>query len=220
MASSLGCCLLGLGGAWGCTTWTSLHGGIGVTQSRNRSLAGLEVRRGLGGPIHSTYGLAGARLDGNGEQFDAELHAGIMRPLRLSGRVSLVPSGTLELGRAGHVDGKWQGGAFGPGLGAELLWWALTRRFTHQSWEPLGCMGGAIGVDCPSGCTVQDVTRQGIGVRVAAEYDLRFGHDYPRQNDWTLWLTLGVTHTVSAREKECCYFYDHQPRRRDCELMP
>jgi hypothetical protein len=204
----------------GCTTWTSLHGGYGLTPTGDRPVAGIEVRRAVGTSIHSGYGMVGARLDAGRHQFDAEAHVGVMRPVRLSEKVTFAPSVTLEVARIGSLAGSWYGGAFGPGVGAEFLWWLRTERRTYEAGTPLGCMGGAVGFDCPSGCQVQDVIRDGIGIRVAAEYDIRLDSSYPRMNDWVLWLTVGMTRAVSRREKECCYFERTPPLRRDCTLAP
>jgi hypothetical protein len=187
-----------------------VHGGYGVTPGDDRGVGGLEVRQALGGAIHSGYGLVGARFDGSDDQLDAELHFGAMRPLRLSEGLTWVPSATFELVRVSYVDSSWYGGAFGPGLGSELVFWFDTERRRFQDGGHFGCMGGALGHDCPW-CVGQDVTRRGLGFRVAAEYDLRFTSDYPRQNDWIVWLTVGFTRAISNRENECCYF-EHQPR--------
>jgi len=209
--------LLGLSG---CTTWTSLHGAYGLAPESRRSVAGVEVRRAVGSSLHSGYGLVGARIDGSAQQFDAELHAGVMRPLRLSEKFTLAPSATLELARISHLGQRWYGGALGPALGAELLWWAHTQRRTYEAGAPFGCMGGAPGVDCPRRCQVEDVIRHGLGFRVAAEYDLRFSRNYPAMNDWVVWFSVGVTRAASERERECCYFDHEPPLRRDCTLIP
>lgn len=206
--------------AGGCTTWTSIHGGYGYTPRSDRSVAGLEVRRALGGELHSGYLLAGARVDGSDMQFDAEAHAGVMRPLRLSEPLTLVPSATVELARITNVRDNWYGGTLGPGLGAELVWWLHTERHVHQGGNLFGCMGGAVGVDCPRGCIVEDVTRHGLGFRVSAEYDLRMTSNYPRMNDWVVWFTVGAIRAASARERECCYFDHEAPLREDCTLAP
>jgi hypothetical protein len=208
--------LAALGLTWGCTTWTSVHGGYGYTPEANRSVAGLEVRRAVGGAIDSAYGLAGARLDGSEDQFDADLHLGIMRPLRLSEEFMFVPSATFEALRLSRVDARWYGGAFGPGLGSELLWWLSTTRREYDADTLFGCMGGVEGHDCPRACRVEDVTRHGIGLRVAAEYDMRLGENFPDLNDWIVWLTVGVTRARSPRENECCYYDRHAPLRSDC----
>jgi hypothetical protein len=182
-------------------------------------VVGLEVRRAVGSSIHSGYGLIGARLDGSGDQFDAEAHVGGMRPVRLAEKLTFVPSVTLELARISNLAGSWYGGAFGPGVGAELIGWLRTERRTYETGAPFGCMGGAVGFDCPSGCQVEDVVRDGIGFRVAAEYDMRLNSTHPRLNDWILWFTVGTTRAVSSREKECCYFERTPPLRRDCTLV-
>lgn len=202
----------------GCTTWTAIHGGYGLAPRSERSIAGLEVRRATGSKLHSGYLLAGARVDGSDTQFDAEAHAGVMRPLRLAERLTLVPSATVELVRITNVRGTWSGGALGPGLGAELVWWLHTARRVHEGSNLFGCMGGAAGVDCPRGCTVEDVTRHGLGFRIAAEYDLRMTSNYPRLNDWVMWFTIGATRAASARERECCSFDHGTPMRSDCPL--
>jgi len=205
-------------GACGCTTWTSLHGGYGFTPRSDRSVAALEVRRARGGKLHSGYWLAGARVDGSDTQFDAEAHVGVMRPLRLSAPLTFVPSATLELARVSNIDGDWSGGALGPGLGAELVWWLGTDRRVHEGGAL--CMGGAEGFDCPRGCIAEDVTRHGLGFRAAAEYDIRLTPSYPRMNDWVVWFTVSATLAESERERECCYFDRTWPRRGDCTLAP
>jgi hypothetical protein len=204
------CWFPALASVGGCTSWTAVHGGYGLTPGEDRSVAGLEVRQALGGAIHSGYGLVGARVDGGEDQFDAELHVGAMRPLRLSDELSWVPSATIELARISRMDSSWYGGAFGPGLGSELVWWFDSESRPFHDGGQFGCMGGAPGVDCPW-CVGEDVTRGGLGVRVAVEHDLRFGSDYPDQNDGIVWFTVGLTRAVSSRENECCY-YDHQAR--------
>jgi hypothetical protein len=214
-----GCALLAAVSG-GCTTWTSVHGGYGLAPKTDRSAAGLEVRRALGSSLHSGYGLVGMRLDGGEHQVDAEVHGGVMRPVRLADTLTFVPTATLELARVSRIDESWYGGAFGPGIGAELLWWL---RADYQSYEvgpPFGCMGGAVGYDCPSRCQVEDVTRTGIGLRVAGEYDMRWSSSFPRMNDGVLWLTLGMTTAVSEREHECCYFAHERPRQGECTLGP
>jgi len=211
--------LTALVGPCGCSTWTSIQGGYGLAPSSDRSVAGLEVRHAKGGSIHSGYGLVGARLDGSTSQFDAEAHVGAMRPLPLSEKLTLAPSATVELGRLSNIDGRWLGGAFGPGLGAELIWWLQTHLHHYESGSLFGCMGGVEGRDCPSRCRVQDVSRYGIGIRVAAEYDMRLNSSFPRMNDSVLWLTAGVTRVVSVREKECC-FGPMAPLGRPCTLVP
>jgi hypothetical protein len=183
-------------------------------------VAGIEVRHAVGDSIHSGYGLVGARLDGSSDQFDAEAHVGVMRPVRLSEKVTFAPSITFELARVSNLAGNWYGGALGPGAGAELLWWLRTDRRTYERGTQFGCMGGAAGIDCPSGCQAEDVTRDGIGFRVAAEYDMRLDKSYPRMNDWVLWFTVGTTRATSTREKECCYYERKRPLRRDCTLVP
>jgi hypothetical protein len=183
-------------------------------------VAGVEVRRAVGTSLHSAYALVGARVDGGEHQFDAEAHVGVMRPIRLSEKVTFAPSLTLELARVSKLAGSWYGGALGPGVGAEFLWWLRTERRTYQAGAPFGCMGGAVGFDCPSGCQVQDVIRDGLGIRVAAEYDMRLNSSYPRMNDGILWFTVGMTRAVSSHEKECCYFERTPPLRRDCTQVP
>ena len=101
----------------------------------------------------------------------------------------------------------------------EVIRWLPVLRQTYEAGNLLGCMGGAEGVDCPRGCQVQDVTRTGIGLRAAAEYNIRLGSEYPRASDWVFWFTLGLTRAVSEREEECCYFDDKSPLRRDCPLV-
>jgi hypothetical protein len=204
----------------GCTTWTSLHGGYGLAPMTDRSVAGVEVRRAVGSSLHSGYGLFGMRLDGSEYQFDAEAHVGVMRPVRLADTLTFVPSATLELARVSKIEGSWYGGAFGPGLGAELLWWLRTARDTYEIGPLFGCMGGAVGYDCPSRCQIQDVTRSGIGFRVGADYDMRLDSSFPRMNDGVLWFTVGMTSAVSEREDECCYFAHERPPTVDCARAP
>jgi hypothetical protein len=76
--------------------------------------------------------LVGARLDGNANQFDAEAHAGVMRPMRLSENLAFAPSVTLDLARISNLAGRWYGGALGPGGGAELLWWMQEQRHAYE----------------------------------------------------------------------------------------
>ena len=142
-----------------------------------------------------------------------------MRPLRLSSPFSIVPSATLELARVSNVNGDWSGGALGPGLGTEIVWWLDIDRRTYERGTLFGCMGGAEGFDCPRGCQVEDVTRRGLGFRVAAEYDMRLTPSYPRMNDWVVWFTVGTTLAESAHERECCYFDRRLPTREDCTLI-
>jgi len=198
----------------------SVHGGYGLTAVRDRSVVGVEARRAVGNSIHSGYGLVGARLDGSGDQFDAEAHIGAMRPVRLTENVTFVPSATLELARVSKLDGSWYAGAFGPGLGAEVLGWYRTEHRTYEAAPPFGCMGGAAGFDCPTSCRAEAVTRDGIGLRVAAEYDMRLNSAYPQHNDWVLWFTVGMTRAVSNREKECCYYERDPSLRRECAIVP
>ena len=49
---------------------------------------------------------------------------------------------------------------------------------------------------------------------------MRLDSTYPRMNDWVLWLTVGVTRSVSEREKECCYFDRTAPVRPGCTIVP
>ena len=173
------CALMALLGACGCTTWTSVHGGYALAPKSDRSVTGLDVRRAVGSSLHSEYGLIGARVDGSAQQFDAEVHAGVMRPLRLAEKFTLAPSVTLELARVSKLRGRWYGGAFGPGVGAELLWWLAVERRTYEGGNLFGCMGGAQGVDCPRGCEVEDVLRHGLGFRVeGARFHLKPAHAY------------------------------------------
>jgi hypothetical protein len=205
----------GIIGCTGCTTWTSLHAGHGLSSNSGRSVSGLELRRALGGSIHSGYGVIGARVDSNSDQSDFEVHAGLMKPMRLSERITFVPSASLELARASKIDGEWYGGAFGPALAGEFLVWASVTRQSSRAGPSLGCMGGAPGVDCPSYCRAENVVRDGFGLRASFEHDLRFGSNYPDQNDWMLWLTLGFTRASSQRERECCFYTFGQPPTGD-----
>jgi hypothetical protein len=64
-------------------------------------------------------------------------------------------------------------------------------------------MGGVVGVDCPYVCRLDD-ERTGIGLRLSAEHDIRFGSTGHRGlSDSILWLTLGLTHASGSTEKTC-----------------
>jgi hypothetical protein len=204
----------------GCTTWTSLHGGYALATETGRSVAGVEVRRAIGSSLHSGCGLVGVRLDGSEHQLDAEAHVGAMRPVRLADNLTFVPSATVELARVSKIEESWYGGALGPGIGAELLGWLQADYQSYEVGPLFGCMGGAVGYDCPSRCQVQDVTRTGIGFRVGAEYDMRLDSSFPRTNDWVLWFTLGMTSAVTEREHECCTFAHERPPTGDCTRGP
>lgn len=212
--------VVALHGTCSCTTWTSVNAGYGLADTPERSLVGLDVRRGLGGALHSGYVIVGARVDGNPHQFDAELHAGIMRPLRLSEKLTLAPAATFELVRVSNLRGSWYGGALGPGFGADLVWWTWTEHHDYTTGPSFGCMGGAIGYDCPRACRVRDVHRSGFSLRANAEYDMRLGSDYPRQNDWVIWITAGYTNAKSRRESECCYYDVGPVKLQDCGGWP
>jgi hypothetical protein len=203
--------VLAFGALSACTTWTSVHAGYGKALASDRSLVGVELRRAIGLGFHSGYALAGLRVDSNDRQFDVEGHLGAMAPLRLAEAWTLTPSATIELGRASRIDRRWYGGALGPGLGAELSWWFLRQATPHSSGPMFGCMGGAIGMDCPRVCRFETSYRTGLGLRVAAEYDARFGAPGPHgAGDSIVWVTLGLTHAVTPRENECCS-YDNEP---------
>lgn len=202
----------------GCTTWTSVHAGYAMAPDSKRSVAGLEVRRALGSKIHSGYGLVGARLDGSSEQFDGEVHVGLMRPTLLSNQFTFVPSLTVELLRVTRMEKQWFGGALGPGLGGEFVWWYRVERHDYERGDMFGCMGGAVGSDCPRACIGQDATRHGVGFRVASEYDMRLDSGFPSHNDWVIWFMVGVSHAESKSERECCYYDYYGPTRDDCRL--
>lgn len=142
----------------------------------------------------------------------------MMRPTLLSSRFTFVPSLTVELLRLTRMEGQWFGGAFGPGLGGELVWWYQVARHDFERGGMFGCVGGAVGHDCPRACIGQDVTRYSVGFRVTSEYDMRLDSQYPNRNDWVLWLTVGLSYAKSAGERECCYFDLYPPTRRDCLL--
>lgn len=203
-------------GHCGCTTWTSVHTGYGMAPESKRSVGGVEVRRALGSKLHSAYGLVGARLDGSSEQFDGEIHLGLMRPTLLSNQFTFVPSLSVELVRVTKMEKQWFGGAFGPGLGGELVWWYRVAHIDYERGDLFGCMGGAIGSDCPRACIGKDVKRDGVGFRVASEYDMRLDSGYPSHNDWVLWFTVGLSHAETKSEQECCYYDYHSPTRDDC----
>ncbi len=195
----------------GCTSFTSMHGGYGVTPRSERSVAGLELRRAAGSKLDSAHVLFGARIDGGNERVDLEAHAGLMRPVHLAAPLTLVPSATLELARVTNDDGNWSGGALGPGLGTELIWWLETEVRPYQAPNLFGCMGGVVGADCPRGCFIEEITRTGVGLRGAAEYDMRLTPSFPAMNDLIVWLTVGVTLANSPREHERCYFDSDAP---------
>ena len=187
----------------GCTTWASVHAGYGQALTSARSVAGVEVREAAGLGLHSPQVLIGARMDGSKDQFDLEGHLGVMHPLRLSRAWTLSPSATVEFGRVSYVDGRWQGGALGPGLGAEVLWWFTQESRTYRASPFLGCMGGVVGVDCPYVCRLDD-ERSGIGLRLSVERDIRFASaGHPGLGDSILWVTLGLTHARGNSEKTC-----------------
>jgi hypothetical protein len=187
----------------GCTTWTSLHAGYGKALTSARSVAGVEVREAAGLGLHSAHVLVGARLDGSDEQFDLEGHLGVMHPLRLSDEWTLSPFATIEFARLSYIAGRWDGGAIGPGLGGELLWWFAQESRTYRASPELGCMGGVVGLDCPYVCRLDD-QRTGVGLRLSAEHDVRFGSaGHPGLGDSILWLTLGVTYARGNTEKMC-----------------
>jgi hypothetical protein len=136
-----------------------------------------------------------------------------MLPVRLSERLALAPSVTVELGRASRIGGSWYGGAGGPGVGLDLLGWVhVKHRSRKVAGAPFGCFGGMIGADCPSYCLVEDGVRHGIGVRVSAEYDIRFGGPgWRKLSERILWVMVGATRAISAREKECCHYQFGRP---------
>jgi hypothetical protein len=47
------------------------------------------------------------------------------------------------------------------------------------------------------------VSRQGLGARVAAEYDLYLDSRYPRHNEWVAWFTVGLTQVASTEAATC-----------------
>jgi hypothetical protein len=210
-------CLLMLGlSESACTSWTALRTGYGWVHRDDRALTALEVERSRGGDIHSAYGTIGARVASGPDQFDGSAHVGVMRPLRLSEKFSLVPSIHVELFRVSYLQGRWYGGAFGPAVAAELVWWWGVERHTRNRRPMFGCFGGVPGVDCPADCVSDDVRRLGFGVRASTEYNVRFAADYPHPNDWVSFLTIGFSQATTPRENECCY-YARRPGWREQE---
>jgi hypothetical protein len=123
-----------------------------------------------------------------------------------------------------RIDSGWYGGAGTPGVSVELVGWLHSARRLRR-WGSLGCMGGMVGWDCPRSCQVDLVVRDGIGVRAAAEYDVRFGgragHDVRHS---ALWISVGYTHAVTEdRATECCNYDGPFRFGRNCheqELAP
>jgi hypothetical protein len=208
--------------ASGCTALTSVHGGYGVPTAGGRGAGGIEIRRTASLGLHEPGVLAGLRGEASERRQEGALQVGGVWPVRLAETVSLVPFATVELARATRIDGSWYGGAGGPGAGTELVWWwRVQRRHKNEPGAPFGCFGGYPGYDCPSVCVVEDVVRDGIGVRVAAEYDVRFGsRDGRHLHGGVVWLTAGVTRASSRREKECCHFTVGHPSGKDCDVLP
>jgi hypothetical protein len=187
--------------AWvlsGCTltTWTAIHAGHGFVPD-DRSLVGVDARRAIGTEIHSTYVAGGVRVDGNPEQLETELHVGLMHPARVSERVTLAPSAWLDLVRVRKSDQALELGFAGPELGLELLYWAAVEHELQKDRSVFGCR------PVPAPCRIVNVERQGIGVRLSAEYDFTVlpGDREPGWKDATVWLTVGVSHAFTTREE-------------------
>jgi len=203
--------------AAGCSTWTSVHAGYGHASAPGLSVAGVEVERAgmLGDGV--PYVLAGARADGNDHTQELAGRVGLLVPLALGSTFTLAPSATIELGRISRIDGGWYGGAGTPGVGVELVGWLSSARRLRTRGN-FGCMGGMVGWDCPRSCQVDLIVRDGIGVRVAAEYDVRFGsragHDL---RHGAVWISLGYTRAVTEdRASECCRYDSPAPFPRKC----
>jgi hypothetical protein len=204
----------------GCSSWTSLHAGYGRAVSSDRSVAGVEAEQAAGSGLHAPYVLIGARLDSNDRQFDAEGHVGIMHPLRLAEALTLTPSATLELARVSYIARRWDGGALGPGLGGELLWWYTRDSRSRRTTGSFGCMGGAPGVDCPYQC-YRDHDRTGIGLRISLERDVRFGSSaHPGLGDTMIWFMLGISHARGSEDEDCRLLDDPLWPRGRAPLQP
>ncbi|MCA9630390.1 MAG: hypothetical protein KC766_22120 [Myxococcales bacterium] len=198
-------------GAWlalltlpGCTSWTAVHAGYAEVIGERKPLYAVELRHAVSGSIDSSGFVGGARVDGNAQQFDAELHAGWQRPVFFSERWMLVPALTVDALRVSRLDGRWFVGTHSPALGLEWLYWFEVERHHYTDSGVLGCFGGAIGHDCPRRCEVEDVDRRGLGLRIEGSYDLRFSDDFPEHNDWSLWALVGFTEARSSRERDSC----------------
>jgi hypothetical protein len=210
--------------AGGCSTWTSVHAGYGRASDPELSVAGIEIEhaRTLGDEV--PYVLVGARVDGNDHTQELAAHVGLLARLPLGSTFTLAPLATVELGRVSRIDGGWYGGAGTPGVGVEFVGWLHSAR-RLRTWGNLGCMGGVVGFDCPRSCQVDLMVRDGIGLRVAAEYDVRFGsgagHDL---RHGALWISLGYTHAVTEdRATECCHYDYPVQHGRNCpepKLVP
>jgi len=196
----------------GCTTWTSVRAGYALPLSSDRPVVGVEASHGIGASINTPAEYASILVDGSEDTQDAAARVGVMAPLTLSGDFTLAPFAQAELLRLSHIDGNWYGGAFGPGAGAEIVWWSRTHAVTSDQGPKFGCFGGATGVDCPR-CRVTDVTRYGVSARASVEYDVRYGSG---PDDSILWIMLGFTRAESEGERSCCYYDYHSPTRADC----
>lgn len=191
-------------GAVGCTSWTTVHSGYAEVIGARKPLYAVEMRRAYGGQIDSDAMVGGFRVDGNGEQMDAELHAGWEHPIFLSGRWMLIPVLTVDLVRVSRLESSWFVGTHSPALGLEWLYWFEVERSRYTDSGVLGCLGGAIGFDCPRRCEVEDVNRRGFGLRIEGSYDLRYSEDFPKYNDWSVWALFGFSETESDRERDSC----------------
>ena len=206
--------LAAIGSAAACTSWTSVRAGHGFPLGSEPAVSGVELSHGRGTSIDGPTGYASVLLDGNDTSLEAAARAGAMLPVQLSGDLSLAPSLQAEMARASRIDGQWYGGALGPGAGVELLWWFLRDETVSEAPPSLGCFGGGVGVDCPSMCRRTDVTRQGLGVRLATEYDIRFGG---APDAAVFWVMVSFTHALSEAERSCCTYYRRPGHRDDCE---
>ncbi|MGE0327076.1 MAG: hypothetical protein AB7K71_02860 [Polyangiaceae bacterium] len=189
---------------WGCTSWTTAHGGYAEVLGERKPLYAVETRRVYGGKIDSTSMVGGVRVDGNGEQLDVEMHGGVERPVFLSERWMLIPSFTVDAVRVSRLESQWFVGTHSPALGLEWLYWFEVERRRYTDSGVLGCMGGAAGYDCPRRCEVENVNRRGFGLRFEGSYDLRYSDDFPKYNDWSLWALFGFSEAESTREKDSC----------------
>jgi hypothetical protein len=149
-----------------CVTWTSFHAGAGTALDSKRTVVGVDVGSAMGTVPHGTTFLVAARAEGNPEYFAAEVRSGLMRPFSLTHSVTISPAATVDLARLSRVGGDWYGSALGPSIAVEVLWWRWYVEQKRQTPYALGCMGGAVGVDCPNTCTVVDVGEGGWAVRV------------------------------------------------------
>jgi hypothetical protein len=194
----------------GCSTWTSVHGGLAVPSSGGARTGG-ELRA-AAGPSGAPHALAGLRGEANAHATEVALQLGATIPIAIGEQLALVPFLMVEAARASRIDGSWYAGAGGPGAGLELVWWLRVKRSARRlPGASFGCFGGAIGEDCARSVITEDVVRDGIGLRVSGEHQVRFGgHAGRAASGGVIWIGVGVIHESSEHEREC-RVYDHAP---------